>query len=138
MPRIVRHGIVLLFVALVAGQAFAGGAVTVRNESDQGIHPWFKSNCWVDWIGAPKDTWVYFGGIGPRGQFPWDFKELVACDGAEVQFTYTLDGDPNPPQDPVKGTLRTVFLWAPDTNFALQIGEKVRALELQAPDGKGR
>ena len=133
----IRLNLVVLFTVLcacVTATAFAGGKIRVYNETDQVIHPWFKNSCWS--IVPPTSDWVFFGGIAPRDEFEWDFTSFSTCASPEIQFTYTTDF--TPPQDPVKGNLRVLFMWAPDTNYVLQVGEKIRALEMEAPGQDGR
>jgi hypothetical protein len=44
---------------------------------------------------------VFFGGIGARGQFGWDFSDPgltdPACPNPKLEFTYTVDPDVSMP-----------------------------------------
>jgi hypothetical protein len=124
----------LASLALASSQAQAGGDVVVVNETDQGIHPWFRYNCWGPIFADPKPTgWVFFGGIGARGQFGWDFSDPFitdpACRKPKLEFTYTVAPDVSTPPD--RPQVRAKFKFSPTQNVYMQAGEKIKAINLR-------
>jgi hypothetical protein len=89
-------------LGLAAGTVQAADTITVRNSSFELIHPYFKSNCWVDGFNGGNDgpnVWVFFGGIGGGNQFTWsDFSTLLDpnCKHPVIRFVGVRDGDPAP------------------------------------------
>ena len=88
------------FVAFGALEAQATD-LGVANQLGQVTHPYFRSSCWVDGFNGgtvkPKD-WVFFGGIGPGGEFTWTFSDMLdpKCRHPIVHYTFTLDGEAPP------------------------------------------
>ena len=131
MKRILQLAIVSTICAAALG-AQAGGNVVVVNETDQAIHPFFRYNCWG--YGMPPGTtgWVFFGGIGARGQFGWNFADPgltdAACKAPKLEFTYTVDPDvATPPSDPA---VHAKFRFSATQNTYMQAGEHIRAINL--------
>jgi len=120
----------LVWAVPAHAQSPTAGAVIVFNQSGQPIHPWFK--CPAPACNA-DGSWTFYGGIGPYSSFGWDFSAFPG----DFAFTYTLDGDP-PPADSVKGDRKAIFSVDPTTNIVIQIGNKVRAFDLNAPDENGK
>ncbi|HUJ00426.1 MAG TPA: hypothetical protein VLY46_09330 [Usitatibacter sp.] len=127
-----------LLVALGAASlgAHAGGNVVVVNETDQGIHPFFRYNCWGTGITPGTTGWVFFGGIGPRGQFGWNFADPSltnpACRNPKLEFTYTVDPDVStPPEHPA---IHAKFRFSPLENVYMQSGERIEAINLNDDD----
>jgi hypothetical protein len=121
----------LVACALIGTAAQAGGEVLVLNETDQAFHPYFRSKCFAGT--APNDSgWVFFGGIGARGRFGWDFRgsfdtSAKGCAKPKLEFTYTAIGAPPPADRPaVVGRMK----FDPLVNFHLQAGEKLKAINL--------
>ena len=86
----------MLAAATVLGvAAFDASAtdITVVNAGANGIHPYFRSNCWAAGVVTPDaNGWVYFGGIGPHNQFTWGSFELLidpSCPRPRLDFAYT-------------------------------------------------
>ena len=133
----------LATMAVVAGAvavslpaaANAAGNVLVYNEASQTIHPWFK--CPAPACNA-DGSWSFYGSITADSQFQWDFSAFPG----DFAFTYTLDGEPAP-TDPVNGARKdhgarkALFTVDPGTNNVIQIGNKIRALDLNAPGENG-
>ena len=123
---------ILLTSWSVRAQAPTAGSVVVFNQSSQVIHPWFKcpaSACNAD------GSWTFYGGISANSSFEWDFGQTGTL--GDFAFTYTLDGDP-PPVDPVQGDRKVLFTVDAYTNTMIQIGNKIRALDLNAPGENGK
>ena len=133
----------LATMAVVAGAvavslpaaANAAGNVLVYNEASETIHPWFK--CPAPACNA-DGSWSFYGTIAADSQFQWDFSAFPG----DFAFTYTLDGEPAP-TDPVNGARKdhgarkALFTVDPGTNNVIQIGNKIRALDLNAPGENG-
>jgi hypothetical protein len=133
----------LATMAVVAGAvavslpaaANAAGNVLVYNEASETIHPWFK--CPAPACNA-DGSWSFYGSITADSQFQWDFSAFPG----DFAFTYTLDGEPAP-TDPVNGARKdhgarkALFTVDPGTNNVIQIGNKIRALDLNAPGENG-
>ena len=133
----------LATMAVVAGAvavslpaaANAAGNVLVYNEASETIHPWFK--CPAPACNA-DGSWSFYGTITADSQFQWDFSAFPG----DFAFTYTLDGEPAP-TDPVygarkdHGARKALFTVDPGTNNVIQIGNKIRALDLNAPGENG-
>ena len=86
----------MLAAAAVLGiAAFDASAtdITVVNASSNGIHPYFRSNCWATGVVTPDaNGWVNFGGIGAHGQFTWSSFELLmdpGCARPRLDFAYS-------------------------------------------------
>ena len=134
----------LATMAVVAGAvavslpaaANAAGNVLVYNEASETIHPWFK--CPAPACNA-DGSWTFYGTITADSQFQWDFSAFPG----DFAFTYTLDGEPAP-TDPVNGARKdhgarkALFTVDPGTNNVIQIGNKIRALDLNAPGENGK
>jgi hypothetical protein len=122
--------------ALVAASlsAQASGNIVVVNETDSAIHPFFRSNCWSIPLTIGANGWVFFGGIGPRGQFAWDFKPSIDpnCKNPVVEFTYSIDPDVSQPAKHPAVYQKMHF--SPTTNFYLQNGERIRSFNLLDDD----
>ena len=122
----------LCALALTAGIAHAApGDLTVTNSSAQGIHPYFKSNCWnrAYVVDAGANDWVYFGYIGPQNQFTWTFQELLdpACKNPVVKFAFIHPGEPAPTSTDVD---RTVIMQFDGTEHSvISLGNKVVVIE---------
>ena len=101
----------------------------VFNEASQTIHPWFK--CPAPACNA-DGSWTFYGSIDADSQFEWNF----SASPGDFAFTYTLDGEPAP-TDPVNGDSKALFTVDPGTNNVIQIGNKIRALDLNAPGENG-
>jgi hypothetical protein len=114
----------------VHAQAPTAGIVTVSNQSELPIHPWFK--CPAPACNA-DGSWTFYGGIGPGGSFSWDFSSVPG----DFAFTYTVGGDPAP-TDPVQGDRKALFSVDVTTNTVVQIGNKIRAIDLNAPGENGK
>lgn len=91
---------VLAALSFAVGSALAApGDLTVVNSSSTPIHPYFKSKCWNKALfpDVKAHEWVFFGGIGARSEFTWNFNELLdpACkrDG-DLKFTFTTTEAP--------------------------------------------
>ena len=110
--------------------ANAAGNVLVYNEASETIHPWFK--CPAPACNA-DGSWTFYGTITADSQFQWDF----SASPGDFAFTYTLDGEPAP-TDPVNGARKALFTVDPGTNNVIQIGNKIRALDLNAPGENGK
>ena len=110
--------------------ANAAGNVLVYNEASETIHPWFK--CPAPACNA-DGSWTFYGSITADSQFQWDF----STSPGEFAFTYTLDGEPAPTHR-VKGARKALFIVDPGTNNVIQIGNKIRDLDLNAPDENGK
>jgi hypothetical protein len=125
-----------LALAAVAAPAQAGGDVVVVNETDTAIHPWFRYNCW-GFILAPTSDWIFFGGIGARGQFGWDFSDPAltdpACPKPRLEFTYTIDPDVATP--PAKTHNKVKMKFNTQTNFYMQLGENIKSFRLGDNEG---
>ena len=133
----------LATMAVVAGAvavslpaaANAAGNVLVYNQASETIHPWFK--CPAPACNA-DGSWSFYGTITADSQFQWDFSAFPG----DFAFTYTLDGEPAP-TDPVNGARKdhgarkALFTVDPGTNNVIQIGNKIRALDLNAPGENG-
>jgi hypothetical protein len=128
----------IAFVGVLAGglgtsllplPAEAGGLVRVYNETSQTIHPWYKCPA----PACPTTGWTFFGAIGGPGEFEWDFSSFPG----DWAFTYTLDGQPAP-VDPVQGDQKTLFTVDSITNNVIQIGNKIRSVDLNAPNENGK
>lgn len=130
-----------LLVSLAAASfgAQAGGSVVVVNETDQGIHPFFRYNCWGPAMPPGTTGWVFFGGIGPRGQFGWDFGDPAltdpACKNPKLEFTYTVDPDVSTPAN--QPAVHAKFRFSPAQNVYMQAGERIRAINLLHGDEDG-
>ena len=118
--------------------ANAAGNVLVYNEASETIHPWFK--CPAPACNA-DGSWTFYGTITADSQFQWDF----SASPGDFAFTYTLDGEPVPTdrvkgarKDPVNGARKALFTVDPGTNNVIQIGNKIRALDLNAPGENGK
>ncbi len=114
-------------LTFAAGAAQAAGDMQVVNGSSTVIHPYFKSNCWnPEFIGTPEPgTWVFFGGIGPHGQFTWEFNLFLRpnCKNPVVKFTYSLPGEDAPHETDVE---RTVLMQYDATeNHRIVLGDRV-------------
>jgi hypothetical protein len=104
--------------------------VTVIDSSSSLIHPYFKSNCWSAAMKAnnpdPKQ-WVFFGGIGARGQFTWSpFVDLLnpKCKHPKVSFTYVLDGEAPPVPGQVPKARKTSIDFDPTVPvYTITIGD---------------
>jgi hypothetical protein len=122
----------LATLGLTAIPAQASGFVDVFNEQDVLAHPWFKSNCWGFGVPAGSTGWVFFGGIGARGRFGWDFKDPAltnpACAKPVIQFTYTPDL--TPPPDRLPSNQRAKFKFGNDRNTVIQIGDHIQSIGL--------
>ncbi len=118
-------------LTLFSLQAEAGGKIHLINETDAVVHPWFKSTCWGAGIGT-QTGWVFFGTVGARSQFEWDFTDPAltdpACPNPRIQFTFTSDA--TPPPDKVDEDSRARFKFAVDKNEVIQIGERLQAFRL--------
>lgn len=86
----------MLAAAAVLGvAAFDASAtdITVVNAGANGIHPYFRSNCWAPGLVTPDaNGWVNFGGIGPHSQFTWDSFQLLidpSCTRPRLDFAYS-------------------------------------------------
>jgi len=136
----------LATLAVVAGAvavslpaaANAAGNVLVYNEASETIHPWFK--CPAPACNA-DGSWTFYGTITADSQFQWDF----SASPGDFAFTYTLDGEPAPTdpvngarKHPVNGARKALFTVDPGTNNVIQIGNKIRALDLNAPGENGK
>ena len=136
----------LATMAVVAGAvavslpaaANAAGNVLVYNEASETIHPWFK--CPAPACNA-DGSWTFYGTITADSQFQWDF----SASPGDFAFTYTLDGEPAPTdpvngarKHPVNGARKALFTVDPGINNVIQIGNKIRALDLNAPDEDGK
>jgi hypothetical protein len=136
----------LATMAVVAGAvavslpaaANAAGNVLVYNEASETIHPWFK--CPAPACNA-DGSWSFYGTIDADSQFQWDF----SASPGDFAFTYTLDGEPAPTdpvngarKHPVNGARKALFTVDPGTNNVIQIGNKIRALDLNAPGENGK
>jgi hypothetical protein len=115
--------------------AQAGGNVVVVNETDSAIHPFFRYNCWATPMSADPNGWVFFGGIGARGQFGWDFNLLTDpnCKKPKLEFTFTVDPDLGPPAN--HPAVHQKLQFSPTTNFYMQNGERIRSYNLLDDDG---
>ena len=122
--------------------ANAAGNVLVYNEASETIHPWFK--CPAPACNA-DGSWSFYGTIAADSQFQWDFSAFPG----DFAFTYTLDGEPAPTdpvngarngarKHPVNGARKALFTVDPGTNNVIQIGNKIRALDLNAPGENGK
>ena len=71
--------------------------ITVQNNGNVVIHPYFRSNCWNPDFSTAKNEWVFFGGILPHTQFTWGpgFETLgdPACRNPYLEFTYVEEGE---------------------------------------------
>ena len=112
--------------------------VLVYNEASETIHPWFK--CPAPACNA-DGSWTFYGTITADSQFQWDF----SASPGDFAFTYTLDGEPAPTdpvngarKHPVNGARKALFTVDPGTNNVIQIGNKIRALDLNAPGENGK
>ena len=118
--------------------ANAAGNVLVYNEASETIHPWFK--CPAPACNA-DGSWSFYGSITADSQFQWDF----SASPGDFAFTYTLDGEPAPTdrvkgarKDRVNSARKALFTVDPATNNVIQIGNKIRALDLNAPGENGK
>jgi hypothetical protein len=71
--------------------------ITVRNDGNVNIHPYYRSNCW-DGVQIPKTTdWVFFGTILRGTQFTWGpFEDLMDwnCAKPVLELAYVEAGQP--------------------------------------------
>jgi hypothetical protein len=80
--------------------------ITVVNASANGIHPYFRSNCWMAGVvTTDANGWANFGGIGAHGQFTWStFETLLdpSCAHPRLDFAYSdaSYASPAPPKNP--------------------------------------
>jgi hypothetical protein len=132
------HAFVKLSAALALAAASlaaqASGNVVVVNETDNAIHPFFRSNCWGITVSPGTNGWVFFGGIGPRGQFGWDFTTIVdpTCKKPVVEFTYTIDPDVSQPAK--HPSVYQKLHYSPTTNFYMQNGDRIQSYNLLNDD----
>ena len=135
MKNVIRKASLATLVAcaFIGTAAHAGGEVLVINETDDAIHPYFRYNCFgfTPDPSTVSNGWVNFGGIGGRGRFGWDFADPgltnPSCPKPKLEFTYVKFGDPPPEKHPrVVGHMK----FDPLTNFHLQIGERIKAINL--------
>jgi hypothetical protein len=126
--------------ALVAGgfastAANAGGEVLVINETAGAIAPYFRYNCFGFTPPSAVGGWVNFGGIGAFGRFGWDFNDPFltdpGCAKPHLQFTFVPLGGPPPVAEP---ELVANVKFNPGTNFHIQIGGKLRAINMGEDD----
>ena len=111
--------------------ANAGGEVLVINETPQAIAPYFRYNCFGFTPVTGPGGGVNFGGIGAFGRFGWDFNDPFltdpSCAKPHLQFTFVPLGGPPPVAEPeFVGNVK----FDPGTNFHIQIGGKLRAINL--------
>ena len=115
--------------------ANAAGNVLVYNEASETIHPWFK--CPAPACNA-DGSWTFYGSITADSQFQWDFSAFPG----DFAFTYTLDGEPAPNESLRRhrrqNDRKALFTVDPGTNNVIQIGNKIRALDLNAPGENGK
>jgi hypothetical protein len=128
---------VVLTAASIGAQA--AGAVTVVNEADYGIHPFFRYNCFGDPVfaaAAGANGWVNFGGIGAHESFGWGFTDPFLtdpnCKNPKLEFTYTIDPDQTQPA--AQPAVYRKLQYDPTTNFYLQNGARIRSYNLLSPD----
>jgi hypothetical protein len=99
-----------------AGLTAQAADLTVVDRSSSAIQPYFKSNCWSAAMKANNPDprqWVFFGGIGARGQFTWTFQDLLdpKCKHPKVSFTYALNGESAPTPGHVAKGRKTTLDW---------------------------
>jgi len=133
-----KAGMAAVF-AMASVCAQAGGNINVVNATDDGIHPWFRYNCWGDPIFsslAGANGWVNFGGIGAQQDFRWDFTDPALtdpnCKNPKLEFTYTVVPDEAPPA--AQPAVYRKLQFSPATNFYMQAGGRIRSYNLLSPE----